>query len=173
MIPMRTSERRRSRRRRTNGPAADCASSRTTRRFGPGVRGARASDIVPIGVPRSVVCRRPRRSLGSAPVLSEWFSLNVTCSYLQLAHSAQASEKTSDKRSTFNLPWAPLEIKMSTTQYNARNPGTRVYFDLSIRSLSLELLSSAVKRLMKEAQELREPTELYTAQPLDVSGGIF
>uniref|UniRef100_A0A914VAR1 UBC core domain-containing protein n=1 Tax=Plectus sambesii TaxID=2011161 RepID=A0A914VAR1_9BILA len=36
---------------------------------------------------------------------------------------------------------------MSAAQYNARNP--------------------AVKRLMKEAQELMEPTELYTAQPLD------
>jgi len=28
---------------------------------------------------------------------------------------------------------------------------------------------AAVKRLMKEAQELREPTEQFYAQPLDVS----
>jgi hypothetical protein len=37
---------------------------------------------------------------------------------------------------------------------------------------------SAVKRLMKEAQELREPTEQYFAQPLEVcivllTGGMY
>jgi hypothetical protein len=31
----------------------------------------------------------------------------------------------------------------------------------------------AVKRLMKEAQELSEATELYSAQPLDVSLFIY
>lgn len=33
------------------------------------------------------------------------------------------------------------------------------------------LLSPAVKRLMKEAAELRDPTEHYHAQPLEVSFG--
>ena len=33
----------------------------------------------------------------------------------------------------------------------------------------LVFIISAVKRLMKEAQELKDPTEQYFAQPLDVS----
>ncbi|KAA3669820.1 ubiquitin-conjugating enzyme E2 J1, partial [Paragonimus westermani] len=48
---------------------------------------------------------------------------------------------------------------MSVT-YNTRNPGEIVHF------LSL-IAMIAVKRLLKEAQELSEPTELYHAQPLE------
>ena len=33
----------------------------------------------------------------------------------------------------------------------------------------LQFIFLAVKRLMKEAQELRDPTEQYYAQPLEVS----
>ena len=35
------------------------------------------------------------------------------------------------------------------------------------------LLVTAVKRLMKEAQELRDPTELYHAQPLEVKVAVI
>ncbi|KAF5398390.1 hypothetical protein PHET_08573 [Paragonimus heterotremus] len=48
---------------------------------------------------------------------------------------------------------------MSVT-YNTRNPG-------KIECLLLLIALTAVKRLLKEAQELSEPTELYHAQPLE------
>ncbi|KAF8562395.1 hypothetical protein P879_08772 [Paragonimus westermani] len=48
---------------------------------------------------------------------------------------------------------------MSVT-YNTRNPGKTVH-------LLLLIAIAAVKRLLKEAQELSEPTELYHAQPLE------
>nr|CDS24887.1 Ubiquitin conjugating enzyme E2 J1 [Echinococcus granulosus] len=46
------------------------------------------------------------------------------------------------------------------TAYNTRSPGTFSY-------IILISISTAVKRLMREAQELSQPTELYYAQPLE------
>ena len=45
----------------------------------------------------------------------------------------------------------------------------RVY----LKCLCLVNFASAVKRLMKEAAELKDPTDHYHAQPLEVSLGVM
>ena len=45
--------------------------------------------------------------------------------------------------------------------------GQKFFFFLKKKK---KLSVPGVKRLMKEAQELRNPTDMYYAQPLDVSG---
>ena len=54
-------------------------------------------------------------------------------------------------------------------RYNMRSPGkSQQLYETLILAYHLSPVTAAVKRLMREAMELRDPTFMYYAQPLEV-----
>ncbi|KAL2728841.1 ubiquitin-conjugating enzyme E2 J1-like [Vespula squamosa] len=73
---------------------------------------------------------------------------------------------TGIKHTNFNLT-DDIQKMSFEGKYNVKSPGKSFSLFLIIKNITILICISAVKRLMREAQELHEATEEYYAYPLD------